>query len=81
MTGPRADGVLIDAVKRVNDRDKLASRILVLRMFESMGGRSQVAQDVSGSRRRGAYSTHSAGLRPVTLTSVNVLEEKIRDVP
>jgi alpha-mannosidase len=39
VTGPQAKGILVDNLKRGEDDQKLDTRSVILRMFESQGGR------------------------------------------
>ena len=41
LTGPDKDGVIIDAVKRGEDDEKNGQRSIIVRMYETLGGRSR----------------------------------------
>lgn len=76
------DSVLLDTVKRGEDDEKLGRLTVVIRMFECLGGRTKGSMKmyVSEVTMRPSTDRHSAGgLRPKSLTWVNLLEEPMSD--
>jgi len=43
LTGPDKDSVIVDAVKRGEDDEKNGVRSVIVRMYETLGGRSRCA--------------------------------------
>ncbi|WOO86295.1 Alpha-mannosidase [Vanrija pseudolonga] len=64
VVGPNADSIILEAIKRGEDDDERGAKTLVLRLFESQGGRARGTLELTG-------------LRVAKLQWVNILEEPL----
>ncbi|OCF39360.1 hypothetical protein I317_06845 [Kwoniella heveanensis CBS 569] len=67
VSGDRSDSIIVDAIKRGED-DADTRKTVVIRMFESQGGRASGKLKITG-------------VQPQLLQWVNILEEKMEDEP
>lgn len=64
VVGERADSIILEAIKRGEDDEERGAKTLVLRLFESQGGRARGTLELTG-------------LRVAKLQWVNILEEPL----
>jgi alpha-mannosidase len=78
IEGERAGGLILETIKRGED-DGHGLRTVVLRMYESLGGRARGVLKMCVHQLCGTNS--STGLQPKSFAWVNILEEVMEDEP